>query len=205
MTSTLTFGHLVAFNLALFVAVAAPGPAFLVCTQASLRGGVRAGVMTGLGLALVAGLWTLAALLGLDALFTAVPGSYTVMQIGGAGLVLAFAAATWVAADRPLPETPRVSSRRAFLQGAILNIANPKSIIFSAGVLLVIFPPGLSAAEMGLVTVNHILLEVVVYVTLAWLLNRSGIRARYLAAKPRIMRIMALVLALLGLRLLIWG
>lgn len=203
--TTLTLGHLAAFNLALFFAVAAPGPAFLICTQSSLRGGVRAGVMTGLGLAIVAGLWTLAALLGLDALFTLFPGAYAVMTIGGAALVLLFAAATWIAADRPVSDAPQVSSRRAFLQGAALNLANPKSIIFSAGVLLVIFPPGLSPTEMTLVTANHVLLEILVYSALAWLLNRPAVRARYLAAKPRIMRVMAVVLALLGLRLLIWG
>lgn len=203
--SALTLGHLLAFNVALFFAVAAPGPAFLVCTQASLKGGVRAGVVTGLGLGLVAGLWTLAALLGLDALFNAFPRAYTVMTIAGAALVLVFALATWCAADQPVSDAPQVSSRRAFLQGAALNLANPKSIIFSAGVLLVIFPPGLSPTEMALVTANHVLLEIIVYSTLAWLLNRASVRARYLAVKPRIMRIMAVVLALLGLRLLIWG
>lgn len=203
--STLTLGHLLAFNVALFFAVAAPGPAFLVCTQASLKGGVRAGVVTGLGLGLVAGLWTLAALLGLDVLFTAFPGAYIVMTIAGAALVLVFALATWRAADQPVSDAPQVSSRRAFLQGAALNLANPKSIIFSAGVLLVIFPPGLSPTEMALVTANHVLLEIIVYSTLAWLLNRASVRARYLAVKPRIMRIMAVVLAILGLRLLIWG
>ncbi|WP_328795253.1 LysE family translocator [Jannaschia marina] len=203
--SVLEPGHLLAFNLALFFAVAAPGPAFLICTRASLQGGVRAGVLTGAGLAVVAGLWTLAALLGLDALFAAVPGAYTAMRLGGAALVLLFAVLTWRDAETPVTEVPLPSGRRAFLQGAALNLANPKSILFAAGVLLVIFPPGLSAAAMAVITVNHILLEVLVYGTLAVLLNRPSVRARYLAMKPRIMRAMAVVLAILGLRLLIWG
>ncbi|SDZ35407.1 Threonine/homoserine/homoserine lactone efflux protein [Jannaschia faecimaris] len=203
--TTLTIGQLVAFNVALFFAVAAPGPAFLICTRSSLQDGVRAGVMTGLGLAIVAGLWTLAALLGLDALFDAVPQAYTVMKIGGAILVLFFAVGTWLSAAAPVPDTPQGSSGRAFLQGVALNLANPKSIIFAVGVLLVIFPPGLNAIEMGILTVNHILLEAIVYSTLAYLLNRPNVRARYIALKPRIMRTMAIILALLGLRLLLWG
>lgn len=201
----LTFGHLAAFNIALFFAVAAPGPAFLICTQNSLQGGRRAGVMTGIGLALVAGLWTLAALLGLDALFGAVPQAYTVLRIGGALLVLLFAILTWLSADTPVSETPTGSARRAFAQGLFLNLANPKSIIFAAGVLLVIFPPGLNGIEMAVITVNHIVLEIAVYATLAWLLNRPAVRARYLSLKPRIMRVMAVVLAILGLRLLLFG
>lgn len=201
----LTLGHMAAFNLALFFAVAAPGPAFLICTQNSLQGGRRAGMTTGLGLGIVAGLWTLAALLGLDALFATVPQAYTVLRIGGAILVLLFAIFTWRSADAPISEVPHGSARRAFAQGVILNLANPKSILFSAGVLLVIFPPGLSGAEMAVITLNHILLEVMVYAVLAWLLNRPIVRVRYLQLKPRIMRAMAIVLALLGLRLLAFG
>ena len=203
--TTLTLGQLLAFNLAVVVASVSPGPAFLVCTQSSLQAGRRAGMMTGFGLALVAALWTLAALLGLDALFDRVPAAYTFLRIGGSVLVLCFAVVTWRTADAPVGRMPRTSRRRAFLQGLLFNLANPKSIIFAAGVLLVIFPPGLNAVEMTLITVNHALLEAVVYGTLAWLLNRPTVQARYLAMKPRVMRLMAVVLALLGLRLLFFA
>ena len=100
----LTAGHLIAFNTALFFAVAAPGPAFLVCLQAALRGGRREGIVTGIGLAVTAGLWTLAALLGLEAIFDAYPFVYTSMKIGGGLLVLAFAIQTWLHATRPITD-----------------------------------------------------------------------------------------------------
>ena len=200
---TLTAAHLAAFNAALFVACAAPGPAFLLCTQASLQGGRREGVMTGIGLAVMAGAWTLAALLGLEALFELFPFAYTAMRIGGAALVLVFAVQIWRTARDPVAAQAPSSRRRAFLRGFLLNLGNPKSIIFAAGVLLVIFPPGLSAFEMGLITVNHIALEVLVYSTLAFLMSRERVRTRYLSFKPQISRAMALVLGGLGLRLLV--
>ncbi|WGH78761.1 LysE family translocator [Jannaschia ovalis] len=200
---TLTVAQLAAFNAALFVACAAPGPAFLVCTQASLRGGRKEGVVTGLGLAVMAGLWTLAALLGLEALFELFPLAYTAMKLGGALLVLVFAIQIWRGAHAPVTAAPPVSRRRAFLRGFLLNLGNPKSILFAAGVLLVIFPPGLSAAEIALITANHIALEIAVYSTLAFLMSRDRVRARYLAFKPLISRAMALVLGGLGLRLLV--
>ena len=90
----LSVAHLLAFNLALLLAVASPGPAFLVCVRASLQGG-RQGILTGLGLAVMAGLWTLAALLGLDTIFTLFPYAYTVMKISGALLVIFIAVQTW--------------------------------------------------------------------------------------------------------------
>ena len=199
----LTLAHLAAFNVALFFAVAAPGPAFLLCTQAALRGGRREGIAVGAGLALVAGLWTLAALAGLEALFDLFPALYVAMKVGGAVLILFFAVQVWRTADRAVEGEVAVSRRRAFLRGAALNLANPKSIVFSAGVLLVIFPPDLSAAQMALVTANHVLLELVVYAALATLLTRPAVRARYLAFKPSLQRAMALVLGGLGLRLLV--
>lgn len=202
MTDGLTAMHLLAFNAALLVAVAAPGPAFLICVQSALRGGLRAGALTGLGLALVAGLWTLAALLGLEILFEWVPAAYTALRICGAILVLWFAWQTWRNAREPIREG-LASGRRAFVRGALLNLGNPKSILFSAGVLLVIFPPDLTAAQMGLITLNHIALEVAVYAALSGLMSRDAVRARYLAAKPVVMRVMALVLAGLGVRLLV--
>ena len=199
----LNAAQLAAFNVALFVAVASPGPAFLVCTQESLTGGRRAGIVCGLGLALVAGLWTLAALAGLDALFTAFPFAYSALKIGGAVLVLLFAVQTWIGARRPFEPAARPSKRRAFLRGVLLNLGNPKSVLFSAGVLLVIFPAGLSAGAMAAITLNHIALEAVVYAILANALTLDTVRTRYLALKPVIARAMAVILGGLGLRLLV--
>ncbi|WP_371153593.1 LysE family translocator [Jannaschia sp. 2305UL9-9] len=199
----LTVAHLLAFNVALLVAVAGPGPAFVLCVQASLRGGRREGIVTGAGLAVVAGLWTLAALLGLETLFSVFPLAYTILKVGGAFLVLAFAVHTWRTASDPVATAVPTPSRQAFLRGVLLNLGNPKSILFSAGVLLVIFPPGLSGPAMALITVNHMLLELAVYATLATLLNRAIVRDRYLAMKPVISKATALILGGLGLRLLV--
>ncbi|WP_298432756.1 LysE family transporter [uncultured Jannaschia sp.] len=200
---TLTLAQIGAFNAALLIAVLGPGPAFLVAVQASLTGGRAAGIVTGAGLALMAALWTLAALLGLEALFELFPYAYTALRIGGALLVLVIAVQVWRGARRPIETATPPSTRRAFARGFFLNLGNPKSIIFSAGVLLVIFPPDLRAAEIAFITLNHFVLELVAYAGVATLLARDGVRARYLAAKPLITRAMALVLGGLGLRLLV--
>jgi threonine/homoserine/homoserine lactone efflux protein len=204
MSEGLTLANLAAFNVALFLAAAAPGPAFLLCVRATLDGGRREGVVTGIGLAAMAGLWTLAALMGLEAVFAAFPFAYAALKIGGALLILVFAVQIWRGARAPVAEAPEPSSRRrAFARGLLLNLGNPKSILFSAGVLLVIFPPGLSAAEMALVTANHVALEVAIYSTLAFAMSREAVRGRYVAAKPVIARAMALLLGGLGLNLLV--
>jgi threonine/homoserine/homoserine lactone efflux protein len=195
--------ELIAFNAALLVAVLGPGPAFLLCVQAALRGGRREGVLTGAGLAAMAALWTLAALLGLETLFAVAPAAYTVLKVGGALIVLGFAVQTWRSADAPVAHDVPTSKRRAFAAGFALNLGNPKSVLFSAGVLIVIFPPSLGAAEIALVTVNHFLLELAVYVALAMLLDRPAVQRRYLAFKPTFSKATAVVLGALGINLLV--
>ncbi|MEN9062816.1 LysE family transporter [Ponticoccus litoralis] len=60
----MTLTHVIAFNLTLLAAMAAPGPALLYALRQSIAGGFRTGMVTGAGLGTVAALWTGAALLG---------------------------------------------------------------------------------------------------------------------------------------------
>ena len=65
----MTFGQLLAFNVALLVAIASPGPALLMAIKTTLSGGRTAGIAVGAGLGLMAATWTLMALLGLGVAF----------------------------------------------------------------------------------------------------------------------------------------
>ncbi len=198
-------GHLAAFNAALLAAWIAPGPAMLYALRTSLASGRAAGIAAGAGLGAVAALWTLAALLGLDALFRLFPWTYTVLKLGGALYLLWIAVQTWRQADAPVgaegPDTARRLGRAA-ARGALLNLGNPKSVLFAAAVLVVIFPPGLTAGEMTLVTVNHFALEAVLYGTLATVVSTPAVSRRYLALKVWLDRVSAAVMGALGLRLL---
>jgi threonine/homoserine/homoserine lactone efflux protein len=51
--------HLVAFNIALLVAIASLGPSLILPTRSALVGGRVAGVATAAGLACIAAVWTL--------------------------------------------------------------------------------------------------------------------------------------------------
>ncbi|MGR3484682.1 MAG: LysE family translocator [Paracoccaceae bacterium] len=194
--------HLVAFNLTLLAAMAAPGPALLIAMRNTVAGGRRAGIATGAGLATVAALWTLAALSGLDVIFTILPAAYAVMKAAGAAYLLWIAYRLWRGAGGPV-EAEAAPSGRAFRSGALVNLGNPKSILFAASVLVVIFPADLSAAETALIVANHLVVELAVYAALALALSGRRAQAGYLAAKPVLDRVAAAVLGALGLRLLL--
>lgn len=194
--------HLIAFNLALLAAVASPGPALLVAVQTSISAGRAAGVAVGCGLAVMASLWTLTALLGLEAIFTAFPWVYAAAKTVGALYLLYIAWRMWGSAKKPI-SAEVAPARRAFRDGLLINALNPKSVLFAAAVLVVILPPGLSLGEAAIVTANHLIVEIGFYSLLALTLNTPRLRAAYLRSRVALDRVAAVVLGALGLRLLL--
>jgi threonine/homoserine/homoserine lactone efflux protein len=192
---------LLAFNLVLLAAIASLGAALLYFVKTCMSAGRRAGIATGLGLGLAASLWTLAALLGLESLFLLFPWAYATLKTAGALYLLWIAYDTWRHARAPLAQSDRRNGR-AFLSGLLVNAGNPKSMLFAAAVIVVVFPKGLAAPEIALIALNHLLLEAAFYTLFAFLLSSAPARRRYLGAKPLLDRIAACVLGALGLRLL---
>ncbi|ETA51463.1 LysE family translocator [Ponticoccus alexandrii] len=198
----MTLTHLIAFNLTLLAAMAAPGPALLYALRQSIAGGFRAGLLTGFGLAIVAATWTAAALLGLKAVFAVVPWAYLALKVTGALYLLYVAYTLLRDARQPILDSASPGAR-AFLGGMLVNLANPKSILFAASVLIVIFPPDLTLADKALIVANHLAVEATVYAAFAALLSTPPARAGYLRLKSVIDRVAGVVLGALGLRLLL--
>jgi len=175
--------HLLAFNVTLLAAMASPGPALLFALRQTVRGGFWTGVATGAGLGLMAAAWTGAALLGLAALFALVPWLYLAMKLAGAAYLLWIAYHIWRDASKPVADSAQ-PGRRAFVGGLLVNLANPKSVLFAASVLVVIFPPDLSVAQKALIVGNHLVVELAVYTLFAGLLSTRRARDGYLRLKP---------------------
>lgn len=193
--------HLIAFNLALFAAIVSPGPAFLVALRTTLSAGRRAGVAIGFGLGLMAATWTLAALLGLEAVFQVFPWAYSAAKTLGATYLLYLAYKMWRGAGNPI-ESQLKPARHAFVQGLLINLLNPKSVLFAAAILIVVFPSDMSAAENALVVGNHLLVELAFYSALAFGMSIKAISAGYLRAKVYLDRTASVILGALGVRLL---
>lgn len=195
--------HLIAFHLALLAAIASPGPSLLYLLRVSLGEGRRAGIVTALGLGTMAALWTGAALMGLSALFTLFPWAYMALKTFGALYLIWLAVGIWRSARTPVTRTIRRRAGTAFFSGFLVNLGNPKSVFFSAAVLVVVFPADLSATDKLIIFLNHLFAEYILQTGLALLLTTGAVTRRYLALKPVLDRITAMVLGALGLRLLL--
>ena len=197
--------NLLAFNTLLVMAILSPGPAFLVALRISLARGRRAGLMTGLGLALIATMWTGAALWGLDALFHLFPVAWSLARGLGGAYLLWLAWKLWRDAAKPIDDKTGHRpgrNRNALLLGIGVNLLNPKSVLFAGAVLLVVFPAALSGPEKVLVMANQLALELLFYAGIAFGLGHPRPRAIYFAAMPLFERGAAVLLGFFGLRLL---
>ncbi len=198
----MTIEHLIAFNIALFAAIASPGPALLVAIQTTLRSGRASGIAMGCGLGLMAAAWTMMALLGLEAVFQLVPWAYAAARIVGAVYLLYIAWGMWQGARSRLEPSVK-PARHAFRQGILINVTNPKSVLFAAAVLIVIFPAEMTLFENAVVVLNHLVIELLFYTALAVGMSTEAVSRTYLRAKVYIDRVAAVVLGALGVRLLV--
>ncbi|MCZ4353644.1 LysE family translocator [Roseovarius aestuarii] len=197
------WAHLAAFNGVLLAALLSPGPAMLVALRTTLIEGRFAGMMLGLGLGTAAAVWTLMALMGLNAVFTVVPLAYLALKIIGAAYLIYLAVMIWRDAASPLDTATPVARQNPFLRGLFVNLSNPKSMLFAASVLVVIFPRDLTSGNIAVIVINHMVIEWLAYGAFALLLSTPAARNGYLRLKPVFDRVAATVLGALGLRLML--
>ena len=205
---------IITFNIVLLAAILSPGPAFLYIMTTSLSRGRVAGFAAGLGLGTMAAIWTLLAILGLEVLISLLPGLYLSIRIAGALYLFWIAVGLW---RDPAPSAgenindddgstmSREGLRRLFLRGFLINLMNPKSVVFAASVIVMIFPPDISLFAMMIVPANHLLIEFGVYFVFAFVFSRQAVRQGYLARRRLFNRIAAIAMATLALRMAYGG
>lgn len=193
---------LLAFNLALLAAIVSPGPAMLVSIRTTLVHGRFAGIKTGLGLGFMAAIWTMMALLGLNSIFEIFPWAYIAMKTIGAVYLLYIAWNTWKSAKQPLNSDVKIGKNH-FRDGVLLNLSNPKSVLFAAAVLVLIFPPDLTLIDKIIIISNHFIVELICYTIFAITMSTEAVSKQYMKAKTWLDRFSAIVLGGLGIKLLI--
>ena len=193
------------------VVIMTPGQDTALTIRNTLLGGRPAGVATAVGVAVGQGGWTLAASLGLTAVLVASEFAFAAIRLIGAGyLVYLGAHAVWIAIrtgnaeDRADARAIEMTPRKAFRQGVLSNLGNPKMAIFFSSLLPQFVAPGSSPFAAMLV-----LGLVFVSMTLVWLSIYAAVvaRAGHILRRPRVRRAfdaaMGTILLAFGVRLAI--
>lgn len=144
---------------------ASPGPSMLYVLSRSVGQSRAAGLASAAGLAVGGCVHVLAAALGLVALFTYWPSLFVILKFVGAlyliflGIDMLRDGASPGIGDQPKP-VPRQSLRWIFVQGILVEVLNPKTLLF-----FVAFVPQFVAFERGSIVLQMLVLGALVPLT----------------------------------------
>jgi len=125
-------GSLAVFAVAALALLLVPGPAVLYVVARSIHQGRRAGLASVLGIHVGTLVHIAAATVGLSALIVSSAVAFTVVKIAGAVYLIGLGLWT-LFSRRAEPEAVIAGERdlrRAFAQGIVVNVLNPKTALF---------------------------------------------------------------------------
>lgn len=147
---------LLAITLLHWIVLVTPGANVLVVVSMAASGQHKAAA----GVTTVAGIWSALAVMGVGAIFLALPTLRVLVQCAGGLYLFYVAVRLWRSQqiDATTGTADRVSPLAAFRMGFLTNILNPKSALFFGSVFATALPPNpsaeLLAASLVLVLVN---------------------------------------------------
>ena len=114
-----------------------PGPAVLYVVVQGAEQGRRAGLASVAGIHLGTLVHVAAATAGLSALIVASAPAFNVVKYAGAGYLIYVGVRKLLGRDEPSlkPGSRRVSYRRTFMRGVVVNVLNPKTALFFLALL----------------------------------------------------------------------
>ena len=192
---------------ALSVGVVSPGPSFVMVARTAVATSRAHGVSAAFGMGAGGMLFAATALLGLQAVFLAVPSIYLGLKVLG-GLYLCYLGIRiFMSAKLPLAmdgegRGSEVHVHRSFWLGFSTQISNPKTAIVYASVFAAFLPPSFSSVFAAVLLCTVFVIETGWYSVVATLLSSSRPRRIYLNYKAWVDRTAGFVLFGLGLKLI---
>lgn len=176
-----------------------PGPDMTYVVTRTLAEGRNAGIASALGITAGSLVHTLLAAFGLSSLLHYAPLAFDVVKFAGAAYLVWIAFRLWRSGDlaqAALPEAAPIGIRRAFVEGAVTNILNPKVALFFLALLPQFVDPRAEgvAVQMLILGLGFNTSGTIVNVGVAVLAARARGAIRTSAAFTRLMRRLAALL-----------
>ena len=125
-----------AFVVATTILIWLPGPSVLLTVAHSISFGWQRALITVAGATLGVGIQLLIATFGLASILNTVAGAFAWLRWAGAAYLVYLGIKQWRSAGIPVEiDTPPASRTNMFVQGMVVTILNPKSLIFIAAFL----------------------------------------------------------------------
>ena len=203
--------HYWLFVMAAIVLILTPGQDTLYILGRSLNGGLKAGMASALGITCGSIVHTLAAAAGLSLLLKAFPLAFVAVKLCGAAYLIYLGARLVLARHGAAPDLtmapPPSSAGRAFAQGALTNLLNPKVALFFLALLPQFIDPQGTAKTLAFLALGATFVALGLLWCLVLAMGAARLRAllvRKAHLRRRIDRAVGALFMLLGARLA-WG
>src|SRR5918992_2213453 len=175
------------FVLACIALVVVPGPNLIYITARSLGEGRRAGIASALGVETGTLVHVAAAAAGLSALVAASATAFTAVRYAGAAYLVYLGIRTLRGGDEtgPAPRPQRL--RRVFLEGVLVNLFNPKVILFFLAFLPQFVDPDAGSVATQVLLLGVLLTAIGVTSDMVYAVA-AGSLGDWLRARPRFRR-----------------
>ena len=202
------FAAILSIAAALTLGAMSPGPSFILVARTSLAVSRRDGLAAAVGMGVGGVLFSAIAVLGLLAIFTAVPLIHLALKVLGGAYLVYLGYQIWRGARQALVienasrQSQPAQVWRSFVLGLVTQVSNPKTAIVYASVFASLLPRDIPPLGLVAVPVMVFAIETLWYSVVALALSSPSPRARYLASKAWIDRTAGAIMSSLGLKLI---
>ena len=203
----------VSFTIAAAALAVAPGPDNLFVLLQSAMYGARAGIFVTLGLCVGVFIQTLLAAFGVAAVVAASPTLLMIIQFAGAAYLLYLAWGAWNApvggeSGESSKKYPRLTNFQLWRRGILMNITNPKVLIF----FLAFFPQFIIKGstesqvmvQMLIMGMTFLVCTLVVFSAIAWCAGTLADRLRSPKVQTILNKVSAVIFTVLAISTLLW-
>jgi threonine/homoserine/homoserine lactone efflux protein len=171
------------------VLVAIPGPNVIYIATRSLGQGRRAGVTSALGVETGALVHLTAATAGLSALIRSSPVAFDVVKYLGAAYLICLGVRTLVRGQalELTAEAQPGSLRRAFGEGVLVSVLNPKVALFFVAFLPQFVDPSRGSTAMQILLLGLVFVAIATVLDVGWAVAAGGLGA-WLRSRPSFAR-----------------
>jgi threonine/homoserine/homoserine lactone efflux protein len=184
------FPGFVAAYAILFVAASSPGPAVALLMGISLTQGRSPALIASAGVAMGSVVINIAMLAGIGLLLEQAAWAMSILRFIGAAYLALLAYGAFRKALNPPKleaiEMPRQSASRLFLMGLLLQITNPKAIIFWLAIASISATSGGGIVVVGLFVIGAFLISFGCHSAWALVMSAQTARQTYFRARPAI-------------------
>ncbi len=198
---SLDFTSILGLSFVCAMGAMSPGPSLAVVLRNTISGGRLQGIMTGVGHGIGFGIYALIAVTGLSALLLAHESLFTLLQWGGALVLLwlSYNMLTYIPSGEE--KEHESSGRQGFIEGFLISFLNPKILVFLVAIFSQFIDPNMNPLDRFFMALLAGIIDTTWYVLVAAVLAGTPLIDILRSNSVIIDRAICLELSLLALAL----